>query len=121
MLPYDQSGTTEQAQFTYSSLAKAFEKQTKIIEDQGIKQVEALKALKSEENKRDIKPTEEVFLEDTKTNETKNEIDEITEVLLVHYNIVNNSYQQNSRVLFKFVPNTFFGQLLNTSRQKKYF
>ena len=29
--------------FTYSALEKAFEKQTKTIEDQGIKQVEALK------------------------------------------------------------------------------
>ena len=29
---------------------------------------------------------------------------EITEVLLVHCNIVNNDYQQNSRVLYTFVP-----------------
>ena len=28
---------------------------------------------------------------------------EITEVLLVHFNIVNNNYQQKSRVLFTFV------------------
>ena len=37
-------------QFTYSPLGKALENQRKTIEDQGIKQVEALKALKSEEN-----------------------------------------------------------------------
>ena len=30
---------------------------------------------------------------------------EITEVVLVHYNIVNNDYQQDSRVLYTFVPN----------------
>ena len=36
--------------FTYSPLSKAFEKQLKTVEDQGIKQVEALKALKPEEN-----------------------------------------------------------------------
>ena len=30
---------------------------------------------------------------------------EITEVVLVHCNIVNNNYQQNSRVLYIFVPN----------------
>ena len=30
---------------------------------------------------------------------------EITEVILVHYNIVNNDYQQDSRVLYIFVPN----------------
>ena len=30
---------------------------------------------------------------------------EITAVILVHYNIVNNDYQQDSRVLYIFVPN----------------
>ena len=39
----------EQAKFICSPSEKAFEKQAKTIEDQGIKQVEALKALKSEE------------------------------------------------------------------------
>ena len=29
---------------------------------------------------------------------------EITEVVLVHCNIVNNGYQQDSRVLYTFVP-----------------
>ena len=37
---------------------------------------------------------------------------EITELVLVHYNIVNNNYQQNSRVLYTFVPNKPFGSLL---------
>ena len=40
---------------------------------------------------------------------------EITEVLLVHCNIVNNDYQQDSRVLYKFIPNKSFGQLLYIS------
>ena len=40
---------------------------------------------------------------------------EITEVLLVHCNIVNNDYQQDSRVLYTFVPNKSFGQLLDIS------
>ena len=40
---------------------------------------------------------------------------EITEVVLVHWNIVNNNYQQNSRVLYTFVPNKSFGQLLEFS------
>ena len=39
---------------------------------------------------------------------------EITEVVLVHCNIVNNSYQQKSRVLYTFVTNKSFGQLLDT-------
>ena len=37
---------------------------------------------------------------------------EITELVLVHYNIVNNDYQQDSRVLYTFVPNKPFGSLL---------
>ena len=40
---------------------------------------------------------------------------EITEVILVHCNIVNNDYQQDSRVLYKFVPNKPFGSLLEIS------
>ena len=35
----------KQAKFTYSSLGKAFEKQTKTIKDQGEKHVDALKSL----------------------------------------------------------------------------
>ena len=40
---------------------------------------------------------------------------EITEVVLVHCNIVNNDYQQDSRVLYTFVPNESFGSLLEIS------
>ena len=40
---------------------------------------------------------------------------EITEVVLVHCNIVNNYYQQDSRVLYTFVPNKPFGSLLEIS------
>ena len=40
---------------------------------------------------------------------------EITEVVLVHCNIVNNDYQQDSRVLYMFVPNKPFGSLLQIS------
>ena len=40
---------------------------------------------------------------------------ETTEVLLVHCNIVNNNYQENSRVLYEFVPNKPFGQLWDIS------
>ena len=36
---------------------------------------------------------------------------EITEVVLVYCNIVNNDYQQDSRVLYTFVPNKSFGSL----------
>ena len=51
----EESRIIEQAKFTYSPLGKAFKKQTKTIEDEDIKQAEALKGLKPEENKQDIK------------------------------------------------------------------
>ena len=37
---------------------------------------------------------------------------ETVEVVLVHCNLVNNSYQQAPKVLFTFVPNKEFGQLI---------
>ena len=40
---------------------------------------------------------------------------EITEVVLVHCDTVNNDYQQDSRVLYIFVPNKLFGSLLEMS------
>ena len=40
---------------------------------------------------------------------------EITEVVLTHCNIVNNDYQQDSRVLYTFVPNRSFDDLLDIS------
>ena len=35
---------------------------------------------------------------------------EINEVVLAHCNIVNNDYQQHSRVSYTFVPNKLLGQ-----------
>ena len=40
---------------------------------------------------------------------------EITEVVLVHCNVVNNDYQQDSRVLYTFFPNKPFCSLLEIS------
>ena len=40
---------------------------------------------------------------------------EITEIVLVHCNIVNNDYQHDSRVLYTFVPDKPFGSLLEFS------
>ena len=42
ILPSNQQQIIQQAKFTYSPLGKAFEKQTKTIEDQGKKQVKAI-------------------------------------------------------------------------------
>ena len=61
------------------------------------------------------------LLESTENKITKDKIGEnvphleITEVVLVHCNIVNNDYQQDSRVLYMFIPNKPFGSLLEIS------
>ena len=39
----------------------------------------------------------------------------ITEVVLVHCNIVNNDYRHDSRIFYTFIPNKYFGQLLDIS------
>ena len=40
---------------------------------------------------------------------------ENVEVVLEHCNLVNNSYQKASRLLFTFVPNKQYGQLISIS------
>ena len=61
------------------------------------------------------------LLGSTKSKMTKDENSEyvphleITEVVLIHCNIVNNDYQQDSRILYTFVPNKSFGQFLDIS------
>ena len=61
------------------------------------------------------------LLGSTKSEITKNENCEIDlhlqvfEAVLVHCNIVNDDYQQDLRVLYTFVPNKSFGQLLDIS------
>ena len=50
ILPPNQRRVIEPAKFPYSPLGKAFEKETKIIEEQG-KKIEALKALTEEEGR----------------------------------------------------------------------
>ena len=56
ILPSNQQQIIEQANFTYSPLGKTFEKQTKTIENQGKKQIDALADLKPKE----IKPRETI-------------------------------------------------------------
>ena len=51
------------------------------------------------------------FIDKSKDGETVARL-EAAEVDLVHYNLVNKSYQQASTVLFTFVPNKQFRQLI---------
>ena len=46
---------------------------------------------------------------------------EIAELVLVHCSLVNNDYQQNSRILYTFVPNKSFISLLEISPTKHIF
>ena len=68
-----------------------------------------------------LKPGTIKLLESTKSiiNKDKNGEDvpllEITEVVLIHCNIIYNIYQQDSSVLYTFVPNKSFRQLLDIS------
>ena len=55
------------------------------------------------------------LLRSTKDNSENVPRLENVEVVLVHCNLVNNSYQQASRVLFTFVPNKQYGQLISIS------
>ena len=40
---------------------------------------------------------------------------EIIELVVVHWSLVNNDYQQDSKILYEFVPNKPFGSLLEVS------
>ena len=40
---------------------------------------------------------------------------EVVELILIHCNIVDNSYQQNSRILYTFLEKKHFGSLLEIS------
>ena len=71
----DQSRIIEQARFTYSPLGKAFEKQIKTIEEQGKKQVEALKPITQKLTIKDAVPEDTILSE-----EGMNEIDKIKKV-----------------------------------------
>ena len=61
------------------------------------------------------------LLRSTKDKMTKNKNSKntphlkITEIVLVHCNIINSDYQHDSRVLYTFVPDKSFGQLLDIS------
>ena len=46
---------------------------------------------------------------------------EALKIVLVHCNIVNSDYQQDSRVLYTLVPNKPFGSLLEVSLKNYFF
>ena len=96
----DQSRTIEQAKFAYSPLRKAFEKQTKIIEERGKKQVEDLEVLDPEKFQKDF-----FFSKKMRNDEIKNKIDEIKiwenkikrKDLIYEANVIENMIEFNNQ------------------------
>ena len=54
------------------------------------------------------------IIDDDKNSELVPKLESV-DLVLVHCNLVNNSYQQASKVLFTFVPNKKYGQLITVS------
>ena len=80
VLPSNKQQIIEQTKFSYSSLGKAFEKQTKTIKDQGEKQIEAI-----QDNKKQLANTQELTIKDIiseniMSDEAKKEMDKIVEI-----------------------------------------
>ena len=101
ILPSNQQQIIEQAKFTYSPSGKAFEKQTKTVEDQGEKQIKAIK------KKRPIKSIEKFTydLNDSplvlKEKEIYNRLPEES------FEKINNLDKKgNHKLLFKYKGNT---------------
>ena len=61
----------------------------------------------------------------SKINKDKNDENvphlEVVKLVLVHCDLVNNDYQQDSRILYTFVPNKTFGSLLEISPTNQVF
>ena len=60
------------------------------------------------------------IIDENKNSENVPKLENV-EVVLVHCNLVNNAYQQHSRVLFTFVPNKQYGQLISISPHSSVF
>ena len=90
-----------------------------MIEDISIESINQDLELLTPETLNLIGSTENKIAED-ENNENAPHL-EITEVKLVHCNIVNNDYQHDLLGLYTFAPNKSFGQLLDISFQNLIF
>ena len=85
ILPSNLQQIIEQAKFTYSPLGKAFDKQIKTIEDQGKKQDDALRDLKSKEQTKPI--------EDKSNNQSK--------ATIIFNDLINKRKKNNERITWQ--------------------
>ena len=93
ILPSNQQQIIEQAKFTYSPLGKAFEKQIKTIEDQGEKQIDALK---------DLKPKEQTKPIEDKSNNQSSAAIIFNDLINKRKGIMNELYEKVDRNNLKF-------------------
>ena len=86
--------------------------------------MEALNVIETGYDLEPLMPETMTLLGSTKSKITVNKNGEnvphllLTELVLVHCHFVNSDYQQDSRVLYIFVPNKSFGELLDISPKK---
>ena len=99
ILPSNQQQIIEQAKFTYSPFRRAFEKQIKTIEDQGEKQVEALK---------DLKPKEQTKAIEGKSNNQSKATNIFNDLIKERKSIMNKLYESvdMNKLNFEYEGNT---------------
>ena len=118
ILPYNQQQIIEQAKFTYSHLGKAFEKQTKTIEDQGEKQVKAIQDNKKQLTIKNIIP--ENILNDEAKKEIKiSEIEKNVDREMLVYKSSEYTYNfQNFQTIRTFGRDIYNGEITLTEAEE---
>ena len=102
ILPSNQQQIIEQAKFTYSPLGKAFEKQTKTIEDQGEKQI---KAVKDKDLSKSIEKAKLDSDDDLAILKQKEIYNELTEEKKTEMKNLDNSVDRE-KLIYKYKGNT---------------
>ena len=102
ILPSNQQQIIEQAKFTYSPLGKAFEKQTKTIEDQGEKQI---KAIQPKDFRKSIEKAKLDSDDDLNILKQKKIYNELTEEKKTEIKNLDNSVDRD-KLIYKYKGNT---------------
>ena len=101
-MPSNQKQIIEQAKFTYSPLGKAFEKQTKTIEDQGEKQI---KAIQGKDFSKSIEKAKLDSDDDLAILKQKEIYNELTEEKKTEMKNLDNSVDRD-KLVYKYKGNT---------------
>ena len=104
ILPANQQQIIEQAKFTYSPLGKAFQKQTKTIEDQEEKQIKAIQDKDFSKSKEKAKLDSDDDLAILKQKELHNELSEEKKTEIK--NLDNSVDRDNDKLIYKYKGNT---------------